>query len=243
MGPNPSPYYTIGIEWFRILNSNTTLENLNELADRNPKLFDVTVMMSQTSPPPDSIIVESELTMKNVIPNDVQGIYWCVVVIHYDPPRANRQYFTSDKSDITAIEGPGVYVTADPCLGGSSLASLRSSCVTFDPLPAFLQNNGSSSASSPSDAQITSNSSSSTSPPSVTIGDPSLVPSAVIGGTILNTTMIIILSAIGATLCIVIHVLLAIVSCLCIKNRKKNRVQRGKSSISTYLSLLNLRGD
>ena len=44
-------------------------------------------------------------------------------------------------------------------------------------------------------------------------------------GTVLSTTMIIILASVGSGLCIVIHVLLALVSCLWVKSRRKRRVK------------------
>lgn len=163
-------------------------------------------------------IKTSILRIKDVTVNDVAGMYWCVVIINVDVSEVSHLEFHSDKSNVTTIKRASDILNDERECESEIQTSVSTHCVSFqvlppDPLP------GVSSADT---ALVTSGSSTPGSVRSTTQPRGSLD-----GATVLSTTMIIILSAVGGILCFIIHVLLVIVSGLCIKNRRKKRVRRG----------------
>lgn len=159
----------------------------------------------------------SILSIKDAIQNEVAGRYWCVAIVNVDVSQVSHLEFHSVESNVTTIK-EAVELLEDARQCDSAIqTSVSTECVAFQVLPP-LALPGATSSPMPADP-ITSGSRSRR-----TQGDPRADFTA--GATILSTSMIIILCVIGGVLCLVIHVLLVLVSGLCIKSRKNKRVQR-----------------
>ena len=147
----------------------------------------------------------------NVGGQNLTGMYWCVMRAGMETPIGNREYI-SLKSGITNIRSALAYESNVPCTD-TALATDSQTCVAFQVLPEFLapeiNTEPAINVTTPQD-RITAS--------EMSEDDP-----------LLDNTLIIVLSVVGASLCIIIHVLLAIVSCLCVKSRKKKHAIRGKA--------------
>lgn len=184
------------ISWFRRLDSDVVgTEELSETSD-SIEIATGNALISE------EVMVTSILRVAvlDSDPANITGLYWCVMKAGMETPRGNREY-ESLKSDITELQAAVAYQDSDPCQD-MALATDSNACVAFEALPDFLA------------------------PPSVQSTDvTSELAMDFPEEPFLDTTMIIVLSSIGVLLCVVIHVLLAIVSCLCVKSRKKKRVR------------------
>lgn len=225
-GPELPDDSQIEIEWIRILEGENDIQVLESAS---PALVEVDTF---TATPPNAMILTSVLTLKDATFNNIAGTYWCVVMVTADSPRVSHLKFISEPSTPTVIPD-AVELQGDDRLCESVVhTNVSTACVAFQELPPFL------TSSSESDMGISmSDISSSTAPPVTT--DKSISPSPgaskppkmgrgdLTQDPLLSMTMIIILCTVGGGLCIVIHVLLAIVAGLCIKSRKRIRGRQG----------------
>ena len=244
-GPPLPTGTSITIKWMRVLYSNNSLQNLDVVAREDPELLEVVTQNVNTQDSTNRFNeVRSILTLRNVIPNDVTGSYHCVAVVTVDSPRTET--ILSEESTMTIIRSQAEYANEDPCdNGGVVHRAFSTSCVSFSgDIPAALMTDSTSTMTTPR-VEPTSMPSLPTPPPVSSTMSPSIVPRTTSpplegpgdisipetlppASQLLSPTMIIILASVGSALCIVIHVLLALVSCLWVKSRRKRRT-RGES--------------
>lgn len=236
IGPKLRDNSTVTIEWFRLLDSMNGFENLCSLSAQSPHLVEV-----ETRPVPissDMQKVRSLLTIKDVIPNDVEGSYWCVVSVTQgiNGPSINN-VFKSEGSTPTMVFSPRQYNGTESCEANIIHTSLSDEhmCVSFQTIPNALVEEEEPPTDTPT------NSSSSTRAGRGPRGPTSTIDSLgeVRGNILFTTTMVVALSVIGVVLCVVIHVLLAMVSCLLVRSRRKNaRKDTQGSSIEGETAIL-----
>lgn len=255
-GPILPEEISLTIRWVRNLDSKGAIENLDELAEGRPDLVEIMTQSVLTQTSPDTVNdVRSVLTLHDVIPNDVAGSYYCLVEVTVSGVDGET-VLASQENTITTIRNE--YTTETACRGGIHRKPGNSVCVSFNvaiPEPLRGENSPPPPSQSPTARPTTELSSSTTSSVSFSSAPTSTIPSvdqdvvggglgdtmlgvdssspsisSILEGTTLSTTMIIILASVGGGLCIVIHVLLALVGCLCVKSRRKRRMQ-GLSSI------------
>lgn len=220
IGPKPRDNSTVTIEWFRLLDSMSDFENLCSLSVQSPHLVEV-----ETRPVPissDMQKVRSLLTIKDVIPNDVEGSYWCVVSVTQDinGPSINN-VFKSEGSTPTMVFSPRQYNGTESCEANIIHTSLSAEhmCVSFQTIPnALVEEEPSTDTPTPTNSLSSTRAGRGPRGPTSTTDSLEEVP----GNILFTTTMVVVLSVIGVVLCVVIHVLLAMVSCLLVRSRRKN---------------------
>lgn len=199
----------ITIAWFRRLDREIAGmgKELEPAAESNLDLIDIKTDSVRIS---NEFIVSSVLriTVSDVEPDNLTGMYWCAVKAGLETPIGDRQY-VSLRSDTTLFLPEEAYSGNVRCSDAYATESSLDACVAFEALPDFL-------ALMSSSVNLATSGEGSE-------GDP-----------ILDTTTIAILSAVGVALFVVIHVLLVIVTCLCMKRRRKRREMPGMSKVKYF---------
>ena len=193
------------------------MESLGGVKDNNMVAIETIVATNDG----DEIIISSVLTVKDTLPNNVAGRYWCVATVSLgNNSRGNVVEIQSEMSTITMIRTIGELQDDERRCDSVILTTISTECVYFEPsnfysLPRPL-------VPGPTEGPVmTTDRTTLARQDSPTVSDDNVI---------LSSTTIIILSVVGGTLCIVIHILLAMVGCLCNRSRKRGqpRVRKGR---------------